>query len=305
MSAVGRKPFIRQPLAAVTAKVPRKAGPSAIAEEGSQEFSPSVSIESPPTPVAIREALFTKDLSGHLGRLARDGSALGDSEPQSELEEEREVEDLVSPIKLTTFEMPFSASLSSNTECPGYHSMDEGAVSEGSIIAILLQQMIEEQRQARLDAKDAHLEMAHLNRNIASRQEDLMNFMKNDVMELLECSVERCSRSRGSTARTSSTDCQYRRNRLYHMNSLSPVREPKGKEPLREPKLVSVPLETDISRHGVEETSPAHLTICIDDLNECLARYANKEDIEVLTVLKHSEFLRGITLGLLSYERYR
>ena len=267
---MGRKPFVHQPLAAVTAKVPRKAGPSAIAEEGSQEFSPFVSIESPPMPVVTKEALFTEDLSGHLGHLARDGSALSDSEPQLELEEECEVEDLASPIKLTTFEMPFLASLFSNTECLGYHSMDEGAVSEGSIIAILLQQMIEEQRQARLDAKDAHLKMAHLNWNIASHQEDLMNFIKNDVTELLECSVERCSRSRGSTARTSLTDHQYRWNRLYHMNSLSPVREPKGKELLCELELVLAPLEMDISHHGVEETSLAHLTICINDLNECL-----------------------------------
>ena len=201
--------------------------------------------------------------------------------------------------------MPFLASLSSNTEHLGYHSMDEGAVSEGSVIAILLQQMIEEQRQARLNAKDAHLEMAHLNWNIASCQEDLMNFMKNNVMELLERSVERRSRSRCSTARTSSTDCQYRWNRLYHMNSLSPVREPKGKELLHEPELVLVPLEMDISHHGVEETSLAHPTIRIDNLDECLAHYANREDIEVLTALKCSKFLRGITLGLLSYERYR
>ena len=180
--------------------------------------------------------------------------------------------------------------------------MDEGAVSEGSVITILLQQMIEEQRQAHLNAKDAHLKMAHLNQNITSRQEDLMNFMKNDVTELLECSVKRCSRSRGSTARTSLTDCQYRWNRLYHMNSLSPVREPKGKEPLCEPELVLALLEMDISHHGVEETSLAHLTIRINDLDECLACYANKEDIEVLTALKCSKFLHGITLGLLSYE---
>ena len=131
-----------------------------------------------------------------------------------------------------------------------------------------------------------------------------MNFMKNNVTERLECSVERHLRSRGSTARTSLANRQYRQNRLYHMNSLSPAREPKGKEPLHEPELVLALLETDISCHGVEETSLAHPTIRINDLDECLAHYANK-DIEVLTVLKCSKFLCGIMLGLLSYERYR
>ncbi len=295
-TAAGRKPHVRKEMTAVStaSKEASKGKPLARVSRpasSSPVYSPFETVNMPQTP-AVPAAELSARLQQSVaaeGVLARDEAG-----SQQELDEEREVEALASPLKPSHEETLSETSQASLTvrqasEVPAEPTGREFLAAMTAFFS---------QMQAKQD---------EMNKFLVNKQEDMMDVLRHDVAKPLARLAEReNSRSRSSSRASMASRGRVRNDNYTPLRCCMPPRfESKGKEPVysRTREYDDAQLDEEQQHDSVSPVTQDESVL--DAIDAKLAAMAGPQELEVLVALKRNEILRGITKGLLNFERFR
>ena len=297
-TAAGRKPNVHKEVAAtlgVGAFRGQRQAPKSRPASSSPVFSPFENINTPTTRMAPEQAVLASELTGRLKPLVESGLTREEANSQLELDEEREVESLASPMKPPSGETPTATEHASDTTHFESTTHTDQSSAEMRDIVKLLARMVDKQEELITTMRDNH--------------ESTMNTLRYGVMD----SINRLDENRRSSSRNSSRASMASRGRskdahTNYTHRLMMERESKGKNPARQ-------LEPDEPEHEEMEMAHNHRESYSpqaaydeqprDTVDVKLAALVGSQELEVLIALKRNEIFCGITKGLLNFERYR